>query len=397
MAKSVVSTDLLMQPIAPFSFGMHAGDLVRIGATAGTDAARRMAGANLGLVDVSAQAGQMFENFEISLNLLGAGVADVVHIRSWLNDWRDLAAYEAALTRHWPDVSACHSLVGSAGFPLPQAAVEAELIAIVGGGRTASDSPRLVTAPAHGVTAGVRVGSRHFCTVGPAALNLPDDPAAQAQRCLDHLEIALDAAGLQLRDVVMLNVNTNDLRSLSAFDQVFRQRVRPPYPARTVSGTSLVDSRWLFSVDSIAVAGGGSPIDGAGMNIAGAPASAAMLAGDELFIGGLTGLSGTGAHGESVEDQTHQAWSRIMELLATAGMTADDVLHTTNTLTDWRSYGAFNAAYGAYVRSPYPPRATVVGVLPDQRARVMIEVHAHRGARDGRFIGYAAPAAASTA
>lgn len=397
MAKSVVSTDLLMQPIAQFSFGMRAGDLVRIGATAGTDAARRMAGASLGLVDVSAQAGQMFENFEISLKLLGAGVADVVHIRSWLNDWRDLAAYEAALTRHWPDVSACHSLVGSAGFPLPQAAVEAELIAIIGGDRTAPDSPRLVLAPAHGATAGVRVGSRHFCTVGPTALNLPDDPAAQAQRCLDHLEIALDAAGLQLRDVVMLNVNTNDLRSLSAFDQVFRQRVRPPYPARTVSGTSLVDSRWLFSVDSIAVAGGGSPIDGAGMTIAGAPASAAMLAGDELFIGGLTGLSGTGAHGESVEEQTHQAWSRIMELLATAGMTADDVLHTTNTLTDWRSYGAFNAAYGAYVRSPYPPRATVVSVLPDQRARVMIEVHAHRGARDGRFIGYAAPAAASTA
>jgi 2-iminobutanoate/2-iminopropanoate deaminase len=400
MAKSVVPTDLLMQPIAQFSFGMRAGDLVRIGATAGTDTARRMAGASPGLVDITAQTGQMLENFEISLKLLGAGVADVVHIRSWLNDWRDLAAYEAALMRHWPAVSVCHSLVGSAGFPLPQAAVEAELIAIIGGSRTAPDSPRLVPAPAHGVNAGVRVGNRHFCTVGPAgsaALNLPDDPAAQARRCLDHLEIALDAAGLQLRDVVMLNVNTNDLRSLSAFDQVFQQRVRPPYPARTVSGTSLVDSRWLFSLDSIAVPGGGSPIDGAGMNIAGAPASAAMLAGDELFVGGLTGLSGTGTHGESMEKQTHQAWSRIMELLATAGMTADDVLHTTNTLTDWRSYGAFNAAYGAHVRSPYPPRATVVGVLPDQRARVMIEAHAHRGARDGRFIGYTAPPAASTA
>ena len=389
-----------MQPIAQFSFGMRAGDVVRIGATAGTDAARRMAGSNPGLMDVSAQTGQMLENFAISLNLLGAGIADVVHIRSWLNDWRDLPAYEAAFIRHWPHVSACHSLVGSAGFPLPQAAVEAELIAIIGGSRTVPDSPRLLPAPAHGAGAGVRVGSRHFCTVGPAGPivpELPADPAAQAQRCLDHLEIALDAAGLQLRDVVMLNVNTNDLRSLSAFDQVFRQRVRPPYPARTVSGTSLVNSRWLFSVDSIAVAGGGSPIDGAGMNIAGAPASAAMLAGDELFISGLTGLSGTGSQDESVEAQTHQAWSRIMELLAAAGMSANDILHTTNTLTDWRSYGAFNAAYGAYVRSPYPPRATVVGVLPDQRARVMIEAHAHRGARDGRFIGYAAPPAASTA
>ena len=97
-----------------------------------------------------------------------------------------------------------------------------------------------------------------------------------------------------------------------------------------------------------------------------------------------------------MESQTHQAWGRISELLADVGMTADDVLHTTNTLTDWRSYDAFNAAYGTHVSSPYPPRATVVATLPDEQARVMIEVHAHRGAREGLFIGYAPPRSASS-
>jgi 2-iminobutanoate/2-iminopropanoate deaminase len=396
MGRTVVATDLLMQPIAQFSFGMRAGDIVRIGATAGTDAARRLIGSAPGLVDVAAQTAQMLVNFEISLKLLGAAPADVVQIRTWLNDWRDRARFEAAVRKQWPQVAACHSIVGSAGFPIPQAAVEAELVAIVGKDRSSLISPRLGAAAAAGANAGVRAGTRHFCTVGPADDALPSDPSARAQSCLDRLEVALDAAGLQARDLVMLNVNVSDLRLLPVFDRVFRDRMRAPYPTRTVSGTSLPDPRWLFSVDAIAIAGGGKPI-GADAGPAGAPASAAMLAGDELFIGGVLGATAGAASIESVQGQTQDAWRRIDKLLDAAGMTADDVLHTTNTLTDWRSYDAFNAAYGTHVSAPYPPRATVVSALAEEPARVMIEVHAHRGARDGRFIGFAPPASASAA
>jgi enamine deaminase RidA (YjgF/YER057c/UK114 family) len=395
MGRTVVSTELLMKPIAQFSFGMRAGDIVRIGATAGTDAARRLVGSSPGLVDVSAQTAQMLVNFEISLKLLGAAPADVVQIRTWLNDWRDRARFEAAVQERWPQVAACHSIVGSIGFPIPQAAVEAELVAIVGGSRTSLSSPRLGAAAAAGANAGVRAGARHFCTVGPADDALLSDPAVRARSCLDRLEVALDAAGRKVAELVMLNVNVGDLRLLPVFDRVFRERMRAPYPARTVTGTSLPDPRWLFSLDAIAIAGGGRPI-GPDAGPAGAPASAAMLAGDELFIGGVLGSTAGAASTESVQDQTEDAWRRIDELLAAAGMTADDVLHTTNTLTDWRSYGAFNAAYGAHVSPPYPPRATVVAALAEEPARVMIEVHAHRGARDGRFIGFAPPASTAS-
>lgn len=393
MGRTVVATDLLMQPIAQFSFGMRAGDIVRIGATAGTDAARRLIGSSPGLVDVTAQTTQMLVNFEISLKLLGAAPTDVVQIRTWLNDWRDRARFEAAVQKQWPQVAACHSVVGSAGFPIPQAAVEAELVAIVGGARNSLTSPRLGAAAAAGANAGVRAGAHHFCTVGPAADALLSDPSARARSCLDRLEVALDAAGLQARDIVMLNLNVSDPRLLPVFDRVFRERMRAPYPTRTVSGASLPDPRWLFSVDAIAVAGGGQPV-GPDAGPAGAPASTAMLAGDELFIGGVLGATADTARIESVHDQTHDAWQRIEKLLDAAGLTAADVLHTTNTLTDWRSYDAFNAAYGTHVSAPYPPRATVVTALAEEPARVMIEVHAHRGARDGRFIGFAPPAAA---
>ncbi len=393
MPKTIVKTDRLMQPIAQFSFGMRAGDVVRIGATAGTDAARRMAGETPGLVDVAAQAARMLENFSISLQLLGANVADVVHIRSYLNDWRDQGVYDAALARQWPGCQACHSVVGSIGFPLPQAAVEAEVLAIVGSAPRAVHSSRLAAAASPGPAAGVRAGRRHFCAVGPSApgMSPPADPVAQASLTLDHLEIALDAAGLSLRDVVMLNLHLADVRWLAAFDSVLQQRLPPPYPARTVSATSLLDPQWLCALESIAVEGGGVPIEPATNARTRPPASAAMLAGDELFIGGQLGVV-HGAKDADVQAQTHAAWERITALLEAAGMSVDDVLHTTNTLTDWRSYREFNAGYGAHVTAPYPPRATIVAALPDPNARVMIEVQAHRAARDGACIGYAAPA-----
>ena len=393
--RTVVPTDRLMQPIAQFSFGMRAGDIVRIGATAGTDAARRLVGDSPGLVDVSAQTVRMLENFEISLQLLGAGVADIVHLRTWLTDWRDRARYEAAVRQQWPGLAVCHGIVGSAGFPIPQAAVEAELLAIVGGARSVLEVPRLGDAPAGGANAGIRAGAHHFCSVGPSDASLLSHPATQAHGCLDRLEIALAAAGLGLRDVVMLGVNTTDVRLLPVFDRACTERLRAPYPARTVTGTSLPDPRWLFSLDAIAIAGGGTPV-GSEASAAGAPASAAMLSGDELFIGGVVGSAAGTGRPESVQDQTHVAWRRIEELLGAVGMTSKDVLHTTNTLTDWRAYQEFNAAYGAHVSAPYPPRATVVAALADESARVMIEVHAHRGARAGRFIAYAAaPSAAA--
>jgi enamine deaminase RidA (YjgF/YER057c/UK114 family) len=386
MPRTIVSTDRLMRPIAQFSFGMRAADVVRIGATAGTDAARRMAGSTPGLADAAAQAAQMLDNFATSLDLLGASVSDVVHIRSYLNDWRDLAAYEDALARCWPDCRASHSVIGSAGFPLPQAAVEAEVLAIVSGQARNVEAPGVPRAPAPAASGGLRIGARHFCTVAPCAPGAvpPADTRAQANSMLDHLELALDAAGLQTRDLVMLNLNGADVRDLAAFDAVFAQRLRPPYPARTVAVTSLASPHWLFSLEAVAVAGGGSPIE-----LQGAPsplASAAVLAGDELFIGGQHGVPGIGAT-EGVVEQTHRAWSRIEQLLDAAGMDAADVLHTTNMLTDWRSYAPFNAAYGAHVTAPYPPRATVIATPAQPGARVVIEAQAHRAARDGIFIG----------
>jgi 2-iminobutanoate/2-iminopropanoate deaminase len=252
-----------------------------------------------------------------------------------------------------------HSLVLSAGFPLPQATVEAEIITQVG------------------------PPTRRFVVAGPFddAGRIPcgADPAAQTGHALDALVRTLSEAGNSLRDVVMLRMTLADIRDLSAVEGTCRRTFAAPYPACTVVGAPLAHPDQLIELEAIVVKGGGQPVGGIQDTLG--CASPAMLAGDYLYISAQRAPAGA-----TVDTQTRFAWNQIDALLAMADMRIEDVIHTTNVLTDWRSYGGFNAGYGAHAHPPYPPRATVQGDLSEPRALVQIEAIAHRHGRDATFI-----------
>jgi 2-iminobutanoate/2-iminopropanoate deaminase len=364
--KSVVTTDRLMKPIAHFSHGVRVGDVIHLGAAAGTDSQKRLAGEARGLADMRDQAERLFDNFEIALALLGGGLRDVVRFRSFIADWRDLAAYDAVFRRRFGDRPPSTVTLGSWGFPLPQATVESELIALVG-----------------------RAPGRHWHTASPkderGAMVGGSDAGAQTEHALRNLAAALKAAGLSAREVVMVNVSLADLRHYAAFEAVYARFFPPPCPARTVVATSLRHASQLVEIESTAVAGGGHPV-GLGSLTAPGASSPAMLAGDELYVGGQIGVASGGALPGDAEQQTRAAWTRVRALLEEAGMAVEDVVRTSNVLTDWRHYAPYNAGYGAFVAAPYPPRATVLAALPDPRAFVQIEAVAHRAGRNATVL-----------
>jgi enamine deaminase RidA (YjgF/YER057c/UK114 family) len=364
--KSVVTTGRLMKPIAHFSHGVRVGDVIHLGAAAGTDPQKRLAGEVRGLADMHDQAERLFDNFEIALGLLGGGLRDVARFRSFVTDWRDLAAYDEVFRRRFGDRPPSTVTLGSWGFPLPQATVESELIALVG-----------------------RAPGRHWHTASPnderGAMLGGSDAGAQTEHALRNLAAALKAAGISAREVVMVNVSLADLRHYAAFEAVYARFFPPPCPARTVVATSLRHPAQLVEIESTAVAGGGRPI-GLGSLAAPGAASPAMLAGDELYIGGQIGIATAGAFPGDAEQQTRAAWTRVRALLEEAGMAVEDVVRTSNVLTDWRHYAPYNAGYGACVTAPYSPRATVLAVLPDPRAFVQIEAVAHRAGRNATVL-----------
>ena len=350
-----------MRPIAHFSFGVRVENEILIGATAGTDTRIRLAGTTAGLADMRAQADRMFENFAISVDLLGGHMDDVAYVKSYITDWRDVPAYREVFAQRFGARPPVHSLVLSAGFPLPQATVEAEII-------TQSGTP-----------------TRRFAVAGPFdeqnRLLGGNDPAAQANHALAALGRSLSMMGQSLRDVVMMRITLADIRDIGAVDEVFKHAFAAPFPACTIVGAAPAHPEQLIELDVVAVNGGGRAIGEATHPESPGCASPAMLAGEYLYISGQRAPTAA-----TVDAQAHAAWGRINALLAAADMGAEDVIHTTNVLTDWRSYRGFNAGYGAHAHAPYPPRATVLGGLAEARALVQIEAVAHRHGRNATFI-----------
>ena len=117
MAKKLVSTDRLMVPIAHFSLGQRVGNEIHLGATAGTDPSRRLAGSAPGLTDIRAQTDLMYHNMAIALELLGGSMNDVVRVKGYITDWRDLKAYNEVYTQHFKAPMPSRTTVGTWGFP----------------------------------------------------------------------------------------------------------------------------------------------------------------------------------------------------------------------------------------------------------------------------------------
>jgi enamine deaminase RidA (YjgF/YER057c/UK114 family) len=222
--------------------------------------------------------------------------------------------------------------------------------------------------------AGVFAGDTFYCTVTPAnaAQHVAADAAGQSRQALDGLTAVLGAVGLVPRDVVNLHVTLADIRHVAAFEAAYGGAFAEPYPARTIVGAPIKHQGHVLQIEAVAVRGGGAPLGPADAALG--RASPAMLAADTLYVSGQLGSVQSG----DCEAQTRSAWDKINALVAAAGFAADSVLRTNNVLTDWRSYAGFNAGYGANVRAPYPPRATVLGSLPDPAALVQIEAIAHR-------------------
>jgi enamine deaminase RidA (YjgF/YER057c/UK114 family) len=329
------------------------GDEIHLGATAGTDPSRRLAGALPGLVDARAQADRMYRNMKLALELLGGRLEDVVRLKHYVADWRDLSDCEEAYAAHFSPPHPSRSTVASWGFPLPFAVIEAELTAAVG----ASSECR------YGVAKG-----------------------EDGRRAFYKLYAFLSDAGLKASDVVSLNVTLADFRDYLPFEEAFTELFRPPYPARSVSVAPLSDAAMQVQLEFAAVAGGGEPVEGRRIARLPGAASAAMRAGAHLFISAQPGVDADGRVVDGVAAQTRAAWHRIYTLIDQAGLEPGDVVRTNNWLTDWRAYAAFNEGYGALVQPPYPPRATVIGGMIEPHASVQIEAMAHRDGRNATVL-----------
>lgn len=89
----------------------------------------------------------------------------------------------------------------------------------------------------------------------------------------------------------------------------------------------------------------------------GGPYSPGLAVGEWVLLAGQIG------DGETIEDQTADALSKVAALLSEAGCTLDDVVSCLVHLSDLSLFPRFNAVYERHFSEPRPVRTTVGATL----------------------------------
>jgi enamine deaminase RidA (YjgF/YER057c/UK114 family) len=108
-----------------------------------------------------------------------------------------------------------------------------------------------------GFSRAVRVGDRVLVS-GTAPIWLDGscdaDPAAQARRCIEIIERALEEAGAKLRDVVRTRTYLTSLDDAEAVQRVHGETFGDVRPASTmVVAAGFLDDRWKVEMEAEAV------------------------------------------------------------------------------------------------------------------------------------------------
>lgn len=105
------------------------------------------------------------------------------------------------------------------------------------------------------------------------------------------------------------------------------------------------------------------------------PYSQGILAGNTMYVSGQLGLDPeTGAFpADEISAQTRRSLLNIKAILASEGLSMQDVVKTTVLLQDISEFAAMNEVYAEFFTEPYPARAAFqVAALP-KGGRVEIE------------------------
>ncbi len=109
--------------------------------------------------------------------------------------------------------------------------------------------------------------------------------------------------------------------------------------------------------------------------------SAAVRAGDLVFVAGMTAVGGDGeVVGEDAYTQAREALRKVQEALESAGARLGQVVQTRMFLADAADWEAVGRAHGEVFGEIRPAAAMLVTGLLDPRMRVEIEAVAHLGA-----------------
>lgn len=84
----------------------------------------------------------------------------------------------------------------------------------------------------------------------PETGKTPETIGEQTRQVMTNIKMILEAGGATMDNVVKSTVHLADLKDFQAFNEVYKEFFKPPFPVRTTVGSSLLDI--LVEIDVVA-------------------------------------------------------------------------------------------------------------------------------------------------
>lgn len=332
--------------------------------------------ASTGRGNVGAQTRDVLEEARSLLDAAGSSLDRVVSVLVFLRSAADFGTMNDVYRGFWKSEFPTRTTI-VAELSTPDTMVEMSLVAASAG------ADRVVIHPADWVQSpspysyAMRTGDTVFLS-GLVSRNGRDnsvvggDVGQQTRVILDNAGELLKAAGLSHRDIVSSRVYLPDASSFGAMNDAYRTYFPSAPPARATIRAALAGPQYSVEITFIASSAPRRAImEGLPPNL-NLPLSAAVVAGDRVYLSGALGNDDTNRGNAGA--QTRATLEKLRRTLAAAGTSPSQVAESIVYVTNPNNLPAIDAEYHAFFGSDRPARTTIrCGlVAPDGLVEIML-------------------------
>lgn len=321
----------------------------------------------------SGQIRQALNNVKSIVQAAGLTMEHVVYTQVYLEDISKSSEVNQAFAEVFPQTPPARAVLGVAKLPEPPVQVNAVAV------RNLADR-RAVSPPGYksdeSASPGILTHDRLFVSAmpgsDPSSGKVPEDAAAQVDLALDRMKGVVEAAGLDLRNMVFVNPYLTENIPMRVMNQRYALRFEfGNTPARATIEVSNLPGGAHIEYTGVAVRDLKQRRAIRPKNMPPSPtASPCVFAGKTLYCsaksGFIPGLHG-GVYASTTAHQLRQTMRNLLDNLEEAEMNFDDVVTTNVYLDNLSDVAAFDEVYVQYFSRMLPARTTIEQIAPVER------------------------------
>jgi 2-iminobutanoate/2-iminopropanoate deaminase len=200
---------------------------------------------------------------------------------------------------------------------------------------------------------GVMVGKTLY-VAGKGDYKPNEDTAGKVKNCLNEVRKVLQAAGMDMKNVVQTYIYLEDHDQYAEVNKHYAEFFPDDPPARTTLGVAQVPGDSRLEITCVAYEDRAEK-KRIGEPPRGFPFSPGILAGETLYISGQGDLRPDGTHPETIDEQVRQAMRNVESVLKQAGLDFRHVVMSNVFLDRYENLEAADKVYNEFFEDGSEP------------------------------------------